>query len=190
MAKLVAALSLLAASSDAHLCALNPLQRGGVSGAQKPGADICGQGAAPCGAVKAGAPVAAYLTGEQHGIHLLKNLDHYNKTDPGSFTVYLWDAAGKSVKLNEVADTAAPSQTEYIVDIKVPRVPAGNYTIQSSACHRVLCLGKRAAALTNLHPPLPPHAPRSRTRSPLAVYETHFPPHPFFYQCSDIEILF
>lgn len=188
MAKLVAALSLLAASSDAHLCALNPLQRGGVSGAQKPGADICGQGAAPCGAVKAGAPVAAYLTGEQHGIHLLKNLDHYNKTDPGSFTVYLWDAAGKSVMLNEVADTAAPSQTEYIVDIKVPRVPAGNYTIQSSACHHVL-LPRQAGSCSPTCTPHPPHAP-ARTRSPLAVYETHFPPHPFFYQCSDIEILF
>jgi hypothetical protein len=121
------------ATASGHMCAMNPLQRGGVNGAQAPGADVCAQVTAPCGALPAGAPVAAYLTGEAHGVHLLKNLDHHNKTDPGSFSVYLWDAAGKSVKLNEIPDTAAPSQTEYIVDIKVPRVPAGNYTIQSSA---------------------------------------------------------
>ena len=121
------------ATASGHMCAMHPLQRGGVNGAQKPGADVCAQVDVPCGALPAGAPVAAYLTGEAHGVHLLKNLDHFNKTDPGSFSVYLWDAAGKSIRLNEIPDTAAPSQTEYIVDIKVPRVPAGNYTIQSSA---------------------------------------------------------
>ncbi len=121
------------ATASGHLCALNPLQRGGVNGAQSPAADACGQGTGPCGSQPAGSPVAAYLTGEAHGIHMLKNLDHYNKTKPGSFSVFLWDAAGKSVRLGQIPDTAAPSLTEYIVDIKVPRVPAGNYTIQSSA---------------------------------------------------------
>ena len=131
MAK-VLALSLLA-SASAHLCALSPLQRGGVFGAQTPAADVCGQGAAPCGALPAGAPVVAYLTGEQHRVHLLKNLDHFNKTAPGAFSVYLWDAAGKSTRLGMTPDSAKPSLTEYLVDITVPRVPAGNYTLQSGA---------------------------------------------------------
>ena len=54
-----------------------------------------------------------------------------NKTDPGSFAVYLWDKAGTSTRLNEIPDTAQPTMTVYTVDVTIPRVPLGNYTVQA-----------------------------------------------------------
>ena len=114
--------------ASAHLCTTSPLQRGGATGAGSPAADICAQGAGPCGSVPAGAPTAAYFAGEQHHIDMcvscaphraartfrvfshtatlpdapasrLKNLDHFNASNPGNFSAYLWDAAGTSTFL-------------------------------------------------------------------------------------------
>ena len=63
---------------------------------------------------------------------MLKNLDHFNASKPGNFSVFLWDSAGTSTPLAVVKDTNAPSLTVYRVDITIPKTAAaGNYIIQS-----------------------------------------------------------
>lgn len=57
-------LALGAAAAGAHMCSFAPLQRGGVPGADKPGADSCAQTSGPCPSTPAGAPVAAYFAGD------------------------------------------------------------------------------------------------------------------------------
>lgn len=109
MAKLSALILVSAAAlSVAHLCILEPLQRGGAAGAGSSGANACFQTAGPCGVTMAGSPTAAYLAGTQAYATLMKNLDHYSAGTPGNFSVYLWNAAGQSQLLSATPDTPAP----------------------------------------------------------------------------------
>lgn len=62
---------------------------------------------------------------------MLKNLDHFNASIPGNFSAYLWDSAGTSTFLGVEKDTKDPSMTVYRVPFTVPKVPVGNYVIQS-----------------------------------------------------------
>lgn len=48
----------------AHLCTLQPLQRGGAAGAGSEHADVCFQTTGPCPVTQAGAPAAAYVAGQ------------------------------------------------------------------------------------------------------------------------------
>jgi hypothetical protein len=76
--------------------------------------------------------IVAVVAGEKSQVVLQKNLDHYYATTPGNFSVYLWDAAGKSQLLASIPDDPSPSMTLYPVTVTLPStVPAGNYTLQS-----------------------------------------------------------
>lgn len=101
------------AAVSAHLCVLEPLQRGGAAGAGTSAANVCFQTAGPCGVTMTGAPTAAYVAGQNAYATLMKNLDHYNAAAPGNFTVYLWNASGQSQLLSATPDTPAPRCVRY-----------------------------------------------------------------------------
>jgi hypothetical protein len=62
---------------------------------------------------------------------MLKNLDHYNAANPGSFSVYLWNATGSTL-LATYPDTPAPALTLYPVSAVIPaNTPNGTYVIQT-----------------------------------------------------------
>ena len=63
---------------------------------------------------------------------MLKNLDHFNKSMPGNFSVYLWDAAGTSTLLAARKDAPTPSMSIVRAQITIPKTAAaGNYIIQA-----------------------------------------------------------
>jgi hypothetical protein len=96
-----------------------------------PAADICAVVTSPCGGSATGAPVAAYFSGDSHHVDLIKNLDHFNASKPGNFSVYLWNAAGPTF-VGTAMDTNAPSLSVYRVDADIPKTAAaGNYILQS-----------------------------------------------------------
>jgi len=96
------------AAVAAHLCILEPLQRGGAAGAGSSAANVCFQTAGPCGVTAGGAPTAAYVAGQNAYATLMKNLDHYNAPAPGNFSVFLWNGAGSNMLLSATPDTPAP----------------------------------------------------------------------------------
>jgi hypothetical protein len=70
----------------------------------------------------------------QARITMLKNEDHWpGSATAGNFTVALWNPAGQATLLGSISDSALPSLTTYSVDVLIPKVPSGNYTIQARA---------------------------------------------------------
>jgi len=150
-----------AAVASAHMCALEPLQRGGVEGAGSAAADVCAQTTGPCPSLANGDATQAYFAGDEIYMNLLKSErdpvfsadvspranahpparlspirradnDHFNSGAPGNFSAYLWSAGYKtSTLLGSTADTNAPSLTQYRLRASLAGVAAGNYTVQT-----------------------------------------------------------
>lgn len=114
---------------------LRPLpraERGGVEGADKVAAGVCANLDGPCPSeTNAGAPVQAYLSGDEIYMGVFKNADHFNTGAPGNFSAFLWDAAGNSKLLASARDTNAPSLSMYRLRGSLAGVAAGNYTVQT-----------------------------------------------------------
>merc|ERR1719238_2021899 len=129
---LIAAMVL--ASASAHLCLLNPVQRGGVSGDDKAAAAVCAQTNHPCGDVHASPKFNTPVKpGEKITIEIMKNLDHFNHDLPGNFTLGFGVSVADHYKIfATIPDDARPSLSHYRFTTQVPAsAPAGGYTIQA-----------------------------------------------------------
>merc|ERR1711907_38718 len=80
-------LVLLVAGAQAHLCLLSPAPRTllGSTGLNTAGAGECALTGTVCGGEAPQVPYQAVYGGTQ--IVFQKNLDHYNKANPGNFTI-------------------------------------------------------------------------------------------------------
>jgi len=72
----------LVQSAFAHLCMLNPVQRGGFN-VSDAGDNTCFQPNGPCGKKPSGAAVSAFYTGSVVNLLVQQNLNHYNPGYPG-----------------------------------------------------------------------------------------------------------
>eukprot|EP01012_Entosiphon_sulcatum_P040758 TRINITY_DN54471_c0_g1_i1.p1 TRINITY_DN54471_c0_g1~~TRINITY_DN54471_c0_g1_i1.p1 ORF type:complete len:163 (-),score=21.24 TRINITY_DN54471_c0_g1_i1:60-512(-) len=120
---------LLVALSSAHLCLLNPKQRGPVNNLNTAGSPQCLQVQGPCGTVPR--EVARVDLLPNVTIVFQKNLDHYNPANPGSFVVSIASETDmKFIKLGEVPDAGDKSLTLYTEEISIPRSIRGPAVLQ------------------------------------------------------------
>ncbi|XP_060080287.1 uncharacterized protein LOC132559685 [Ylistrum balloti] len=109
---------------SAHLCLLNPRQRGSLTGYNKAAADDCYLTTGECGGRMSDSNnMAFFKRGMNYTVVLQKNLDHHNSTDPGSFVVSLHhntDISFYTRTLATIPDTDAPSLSLYTADIFIP----------------------------------------------------------------------
>ncbi|KAL3858566.1 hypothetical protein ACJMK2_008885 [Sinanodonta woodiana] len=122
------ALLCLVAACSAHLCLLNPMQRGSESGINKAGATDCLLMTAPCGGRMKGTGIT--LTGGQrYTVVFQKNLDHWTKATPGNFVISFGMESGQLTSLATVPDHGEPSLTLYEQEVTIPMMK-GNFILQ------------------------------------------------------------
>ncbi|GFS20983.1 hypothetical protein ElyMa_005071000 [Elysia marginata] len=116
-----------------HLCLISPPQRGSMMGINKASAADCILLKEPCGGRdERGYPVAL-MPDERFVVTFQKNLDHFNKTKPGYFSLTLMEADRPKAEGKEIlrmADTSDPSLTLYSANVTVPRMP-GHLILQA-----------------------------------------------------------
>ncbi|OWF54568.1 uncharacterized protein LOC110443464 [Mizuhopecten yessoensis] len=109
---------------SAHMCLLNPRQRGSLSGYNKPAAADCYLTTDECGGrMRNPNNMAVFQRGMNYTVVLQKNLDHHNSTNPGSFDISLHhktDISFYTRFLTSIPDTEEPSLTLYMTDIHIP----------------------------------------------------------------------
>ncbi|XP_052714057.1 uncharacterized protein LOC128187678 [Crassostrea angulata] len=122
--KVLAVLLSLFAVGHCHLCLLSPPQRGSMSGINTPAANDCILTTGPCGGRQPGRDATFYGRGENITVTFMKNLDHYNKTNPGKFVISLSERQTVAPKvLATVPDAGEPSLHIYSVKVMAPREP-------------------------------------------------------------------
>jgi hypothetical protein len=124
--------ALCAALASAHLCLLQPMQRGGVEGSGEIGAKACFGVTAPCGNYPKAGPISSVAPrGTMTLVQFQKNEDHYNAENPGNFSIVGWNGAFAGPPIATLADNSAPSLTVFTVSLWTPmEAPPGNYTLQ------------------------------------------------------------
>ncbi|KAK3804465.1 hypothetical protein RRG08_058587 [Elysia crispata] len=116
-----------------HLCLISPPQRGSMVGINKAGAADCILLKEPCGGRDERTSPVSLMPGERFVLTFQKNLDHFNKTSPGYFSVSLVEADrphGESHEILKMADTSDPSLTLYSANITMPHMP-GHMVLQA-----------------------------------------------------------
>ncbi|CAH1785645.1 unnamed protein product, partial [Owenia fusiformis] len=115
----------------AHLCLLSPLQRGTMNGINTAGATDCLLTTGPCGGRQPhGYPPLAFKAGSNQTVIFQKNLDHYNKTTPGYFSISFGPAQIALKEFSRVPDRGEPSLYVYTVNVTIPKKPDPFHTIQ------------------------------------------------------------
>ncbi|XP_069112494.1 uncharacterized protein [Argopecten irradians] len=107
----------------AHLCMISPPQRGAMGNLNKAGSGDCLLTAPRCGNRPRGMPVMGLQRGQNFTVSIQKNLDHYVKDTPGSFTISIGSERGgtKLDVLATIPDGGEPSLTIYSVNVTIPR---------------------------------------------------------------------
>ena len=124
MLNVLVLMSLFVSLSFGHVCLLSPYQRPGyVNDTQLSvkGAGECGLTTYPCGGVAAGSVINSAIMSETLTFVMEKNLDHYNATTPGNFTIALWSSNGTYIRdLGHVSDDSRASGSIYQVKVTIP----------------------------------------------------------------------
>lgn len=138
MKAILATIAVLAlfGSASAHLCMLQPKQRGSVAGATSmPDDPVCGYTSpAPCGPMKQGPSVATYQCGSTVTVSWVKNANHWNPAGPGNFTLTAWMDGSKMVSppVFVVEDTNTTALSRYSLSMPIdPYVPKGTFSLHS-----------------------------------------------------------
>jgi len=119
--------------SQAHVCMLQPLQRGSLANCVPFVANVantCCQLApfisasyvAPCGGVASGQPVAQLKANQAYTVTFVKNEDHWNASPQGNFTVSYYPAGGSPVALSTITDTNSGAGAIYSVSVTTPNI--------------------------------------------------------------------
>jgi len=137
MARLIILTTLLSclALSQAHLCLINPTQRGSMKGLNTKGSDDCLRLKSPCGGMNPPKePQVLYRAGSNITVTFQKNLDHFISTSPGYFIINIGPKSsqgkGDMKELARVPDTSDPSLSLYSVPITLPKEAKPWYTLQ------------------------------------------------------------
>ena len=116
--------ALVVALCNAHLCLVNPTQRGvWTEDALNSEADnSCIKLDSPCGGDDAADPQVVFEAGANFTLVFQKNLNHYNADAPGNFTVTYFDSPSMKdgTVMFTTADTNTSSLTIYTPSFKWP----------------------------------------------------------------------
>ncbi|XP_062520531.1 uncharacterized protein LOC134195515 [Corticium candelabrum] len=117
--------------AHAHVCLINPHQRGTMKDINSPGTSDCALMHGPCGHRPPEHPAVTYKAGATYRFTFQKNLDHFDKDHPGYFNVNITDTRGDHpITLKRITDTSAPSLTLYTVEVKLPNKPSPHAVLQ------------------------------------------------------------
>ncbi|KAL3858565.1 hypothetical protein ACJMK2_008883 [Sinanodonta woodiana] len=119
----------LVAVCSAHLCLINPIQRGSETGINKPGAADCLLLTAPCGGRSKDKAGVTLTGGQSFTVVFQKNLDHWIKATPGNFVISFGMEGGQLTTLATVMDNGEPSLTLYETVVTIPMMK-GNFILQ------------------------------------------------------------
>ncbi len=129
MKVLIAIFCLLIASSSAHVCLLNPHQRGTLQGFNSEEADACGYLTEPCGKQAVEKPSIEIRKGSDYTVVFQKNKSHFTTYSNGTstngfFEIGFWTAKQCKVLL-KIPDTNTPSLYLYASSVTMPDGPVG-----------------------------------------------------------------
>jgi len=114
-------LAALISIATAHVCLLNPHQRGSMVGINQAAAADCYLRDAPCGSRTEEMPSVLLPAGRNVTISFQKNLAHYNTANPGSFVVAIQTTPNGAWKiLTSIPDDTLPSLTLYNLNVVLP----------------------------------------------------------------------
>lgn len=123
---------LMVALCEAHLCLFNPRQRGTMNGINTAGSNDCILLDNPCGNRPAMKPTVGIVAGDVFEVVFQKNLDHYNKTNPGMFVVSIGEnsADPKFQEIAMVQDSGTPSLHVYQLNVTFPKMMSDGAVVQ------------------------------------------------------------
>jgi hypothetical protein len=135
MFRLIFAVSaFLMAVSYAHMCMVNPYQRGGVVDVDTWDNADCGYTEAPCGGQGSDERVRYFIVEDALWYFVMvKNVQHYNAGSPGNFTINLLDNDENFVAtIGSTKDTSDPEGTLYQISATTPTglTSGDSYAIQ------------------------------------------------------------
>lgn len=115
-------LLLFVAIASAHVCLLQPLQRGSLNGLNTVGTPDCGLTTGPCGGRHAEQPKQILKSGSEYTIVFQKNRDHYASNATGFFHISYEKAGhfGSFRTLAKIPDTSSPSLTLFSHTVRLP----------------------------------------------------------------------
>ncbi|XP_022104549.1 uncharacterized protein LOC110986721 isoform X2 [Acanthaster planci] len=119
----------LVAVASAHICLLNPHQRGSMKGINVKDAGDCGLLNKPCGNRTQDKPGIQIKGGSPYTVIFQKNLNHFETFPNGTATNGYFEISfltSTDVQiLSKVNDGATPSLTLYYPNVTMPRGPIG-----------------------------------------------------------------
>ncbi|XP_038052207.1 uncharacterized protein LOC119724948 [Patiria miniata] len=127
--KAVVVLVCLVCAASAHICLLNPHQRGSMRGINTKEADDCGLLHKPCGGRPQEKPAIQIKGGSSYSVVFQKNLNHFASYPNGTatngyFEISFWTTTQCHV-LDKINDSATPSLTLYTQTVTMPDGPLG-----------------------------------------------------------------
>lgn len=121
----------------AHVCLLDPVQRGGFD-ISTPGANACFQPQGPCGKLPVENPSASLIAGSSYNVLFQQNLNHYNPGWQGTLDVSWGVGFNQNSDANFTIVTVVPdfwahlqgSQTNFTVAVPVPATPCDHCVLR------------------------------------------------------------
>jgi len=121
---------LFCVSCLAHVCLLNPEQRGGVnSGINQIASNECFQTTGPCGSFPQSPPMVFYGSGQNLTVIFQKNLNHWDASAPGNFTINFSDGNSWH-NLASMPDNNDASLTLFALNVTLPNTKSGKSMLQ------------------------------------------------------------
>jgi len=124
MQKILSVIVLLfCVSCLAHVCFLNPEQRGGVnSGINQIASNECFQTTGPCGSFPQAPPNIFYASSENISVIFQKNLNHWDASKPGNFTINFSPDGNAWHNLAVMPDNNDGSLTIFALNVTLPNM--------------------------------------------------------------------
>ncbi|XP_064597787.1 uncharacterized protein LOC135464212 [Liolophura sinensis] len=128
----IALLLCMVGLSHTHHCLLSPPQRTPLVGINKMMAPACYQNTAPCGNTTASTPNLEVRAGGITRVVFEKNMAHFNKDNPGYYTISIGKEDGSLTELKRFTDPGDPAIFIYSVDVTIPATldASQNYILQ------------------------------------------------------------
>eukprot|EP01061_Rhynchopus_euleeides_P013480 TRINITY_DN2353_c0_g1_i1.p1 TRINITY_DN2353_c0_g1~~TRINITY_DN2353_c0_g1_i1.p1 ORF type:complete len:347 (+),score=92.44 TRINITY_DN2353_c0_g1_i1:50-1090(+) len=124
---LAGAVCMLVAAAEAHICIIEPHQRGAMN-ITGPADHTCTRRYPSCGGMPAGAPTATYVANVPSRVHFQQNLNHWNQDKPGHFDLAVsYDSEATWELLKEFGDFPGNDmvqQTNFTFEVAFPRAAA------------------------------------------------------------------